>query len=207
MRARSSETSDDDIREAVAALVEISAELVAGHVHVVKQAFEVLLGRLPDTRCLDGLEDAVNLDVELTVARRVLGDVAEELRGKHEIALVLRDAGACRLGVLVAHRGVAEIGIPRLMLALVDELAKVLGDEPVEQEAEDVCLEVPAVHRATHVLGDSPNRLVEFGLFVICCHVCCPFVVGFAPSGILIACRQIAASMPPPAVLSFVFPL
>lgn len=92
-------------------------------------------------------------------------------------------------------------------MSVKPELAKVLGDEPVEQEAEDVCLEVPAVHRATHVLGDSPNRLVEFGLFVICCHVCCPFVVGFAPSGILIACRQIAASMPPPAVLSFVFPL
>ena len=152
--------ADDDLCEALAALLEVAAELVARHVHVVEQPLEVLLGRLADARRLDGLEDARDADVQLRVACGVLRHVAEQLRGQDEVALVLGDAGTCRLGVLIGHGGVGEVRVSRLMLALVDELAEVLRDEPVEEEAQDIRLEVPSVHGAADAVRDAPDGLV-----------------------------------------------
>ena len=167
--------ADDDLCEALAALLEVAAELVARHVHVVEQPLEVLLGRLADARRLDGLEDARDADVQLRVACGVLRHVAEQLRGQDEVALVLGDAGAGRLGVPVAHRGIAEVGIARLMLALVDELAEVLRDEPVEEEAQDIRLEVPSVHGPADAVRDAPDRLVQLCLLVLARHVFTPY--------------------------------
>ena len=166
--------ADDDLGKALAAQLEVSAELVARHVHVVEQALEVLLGRLADARCLDGLEDARDADVQLRVAGGVLRHVAEQLRGQDEVALVLGDAGAGRLGFLVRHRGVREIVVARFMLAIVDELAEVLRDEPIEQEAEDIRLEVPSVNGAADAVRDAPDGFVQLCLLVLARHVSSP---------------------------------
>ncbi len=48
---------------------------------------------------------------------------------------------------------------------------EILGDETIEQHAEHVALEVPAVHAAAQVVGDAPDGLVQlgaFGFFVVC---------------------------------------
>ena len=45
----------------------------------------------------------------------------------------------------------------------VDVGGQVLGNKPVEQHAEDIALEVPAIDRTTQVVGDAPDRLVELG--------------------------------------------
>ena len=46
------------------------------------------------------------------------------------------------------------------MFALVDVHREVLGDEAVEEHAEHVGLEVPAVHTSAQVVRDAPDGLV-----------------------------------------------
>ncbi len=103
------------------------------------------------------------MDIELGVSLGRLGDVLEELRRKDEVPLLFRNTLAGTLRFLVGKADVGETGVARLALARVDILGQVLGDEAVEEEAEDVRLEVPAVNGAAHLVGYSPDRLVELG--------------------------------------------
>ena len=60
---------------------------------------------------------------------------------------------------------VVEVGVAGLALLLVEVGGEVLGDEAVEQHAEHVGLEVPAVDAAAQVVGDAPDGLVQLGAF------------------------------------------
>ena len=56
------------------------------------------------------------------------------------------------------------------MLVLVEVVSQVFGDESIEQGAEYILLEVPAVDASAEVIRDLPDRLVE--LCSICgCHL------------------------------------
>ena len=48
------------------------------------------------------------------------------------------------------------------MLVLVEVVSEVLGDESIEKCAEYVLLEVPTIDASAEVVGDLPDRLVEF---------------------------------------------
>ena len=153
----------DDLGQAGDALLERGAEFVGGHVHVVEQALEVLLGRATHARPFDRFEDLGNVDVELGVLLGRFGDVLEELGGEDEVALELNQVLADALRLLVGEVGVGEIGVAGSALVLVDVFRQVLGDEAVEQEAQDICLEIPAVHGAADLVGDFPDGFVELG--------------------------------------------
>ena len=153
----------DDLGEARVPLHEVATELVGGNVHVVEQALEAVFGRGAHAGTLDSLEDLLDVDVELRVPVRCLGDIREQLRGQDEVAHILEKIGASRLGIIVGKLGIGEGGVARLVLAGIDVLGKVLGNEAVEQEAEDIRLEVPAVHRAAHFVCNSPDGLVKLG--------------------------------------------
>jgi hypothetical protein len=47
---------------------------------------------------------------------------------------------------------------------------EVFADEAVEESAEDILLEVPAIDRATHVVGDFPNLALQGGALLDACH-------------------------------------
>ncbi len=80
-------------------------------------------------------------------------------------AAVLRPADdrdlATELSILVAELGVVEVFLTGLLLKLIDVGREILGDEPVEEHAEHVALEVPAVDAAPQVVGDPPDGLVQ----------------------------------------------
>ena len=47
---------------------------------------------------------------------------------------------------------------------------EVFADEAVEKSAEDILLEIPAIDRAAHVVGDFPDLLLEGGALLDTCH-------------------------------------
>ena len=47
---------------------------------------------------------------------------------------------------------------------------QVLGDEPVEEHAEHVRLEVLAVDAAAQIVGDAPDRLMQLGALRFLIH-------------------------------------
>ena len=151
----------DDLCQAVLPLGQAAAQFVGGDVNVVKEALEVLLGGQAHGRALDGLEDLRHMDVKVLVLLRSLCHVLEELGRQDEVALLLCGALARPLCVIVREGRVREVWVSGLVLARVNVLGEVLRDEAAEEEAEDVGLEVPAVHRAAHLVRDSPDCLVE----------------------------------------------
>ncbi len=48
---------------------------------------------------------------------------------------------------------------------------KVFTDETVEKSAEDILLEVPAIDRAAHVVGDLPDLPLQGGALLDACHL------------------------------------
>jgi len=97
------------------------------------------------------------------VGWRVLSDVCKELAREDEEALLLDRLGAAVLGVSVAEVLVVEGFVACGTLLPVEVRREVLGDEAVEEHAEDVALEVPAVDAAAEVVGYPPDRFVELG--------------------------------------------
>jgi hypothetical protein len=55
---------------------------------------------------------------------------------------------------------VAEVGVAGLAFGGVEIIAELLGDEPVEEPADDVGLKVPPVEAAPQAVGNLPDRLV-----------------------------------------------
>jgi hypothetical protein len=53
------------------------------------------------------------------------------------------------------------------------EAAKFIADETVEQSTEDILLEVPAIDRTTHVVGNLPDLSLQGGTLLDTCHLNC----------------------------------
>ena len=142
------------------------AELGAVDVHVVEEALEIVLGFRANGRALDVLKHLGEQLVEvLPVLRQAhavfvdaLEDVAKELARENEEPFLLDGLFATPFGLLVWHGGVVEGGIA----FLIGEIGtKVLRDETVEQGAQDVLLEVPAIDAAAQVISDGPDGPVQ----------------------------------------------
>ena len=149
------------------------AEFAGVDVQVVEQALEVVFAVRALGGCLDVDKDAREGFVEVGILAGASAHVGEQLRGQDVEALFLHRLGAAEFGVLVAEGGVVEIGVAGASLLLVEVAGEVLGDETVEQHAEHVALEVPAVHAAAQVVGDAPDGLVQlsaFGFFAVVRH-------------------------------------
>jgi hypothetical protein len=80
-------------------------------------------------------------------------------------AFFLHRFGATEFGIGIVEHRVVEARIARIAFLYVQVGGKVLRDESVEQHAEHVGLEVPSVHAAAQIVGDTPDGLVEFSAF------------------------------------------
>ena len=150
----------EQLDELLVALGDGVAELGTVHVEVVEQAFEVVFGVGADRRSFNVLEDPCEGLVEVRIVRGTLTDVLEQLGREDVEALLLDRLFASELGLCVAEPVVVEARVACFAFALVDVGGEVLGDEPVEQHAEHVGLEVPAVDGAAEVVRDAPDGLV-----------------------------------------------
>lgn len=147
-------------------LFDCVAETVAGGVEVGEQTLDVVLGRVAAGRAFDGGEDAGQVGIQGFVAMGTAGHVGEQLAGIDEVALGLDS-------IVLDVRGddaVSQLGVLDAVVAALDVAGKVLADEAVEQGAEDVLLEVPAIDRASNIVSDLPNSALQFGALLGVCH-------------------------------------
>ena len=149
--------------ELLVALRHGRAELGAVDVEVVEQTLEVVLAVRPDRRPLDVAEDPLQGLVEVLVVLRPRADVDEQVAGQDVEALLRHRLRPTVLSLRVGQVGVVEVRVAGLALLLVEVRRQVLGDEAVEQHAEHVALEVPAVDAAAQIVGDAPDGLVQLG--------------------------------------------
>ena len=79
---------------------------------------------------------------------------------------------ASRFSLVVGEVGIVEALKAGFSLQAVDVISDIFGDETVEKNAENVTLEIPAIHRVAKVFSRSPNCFEKF-LFLLCacCHI------------------------------------
>ena len=66
---------------------------------------------------------------------------------------------------------IRQFGIMDALVIRFDVAGEVLADKAIKQRAEHVLLEVPAIDRATHIVGDLPDLTLEFGALLSAGHV------------------------------------
>jgi len=130
------------------------AQAVAGGVEIRKQPFDVVLGRVAVRRGFDGLEDIGKVRIQAFVGAGLGHDVDEQLAGIDEVALGL---DGVILGGLDALLIVCHGGVVHARVSASDIVGEVLADETIEQGAQYVLLEVPAIDGTAHVIGDIPD--------------------------------------------------
>ena len=159
-------------------------------IDVVEEAAQVVLRPAAHRRGLNILEYPGEGLVEVLVPGGPLAHVGEQFARKDEEPLLLHEALADPLSILLRQVAVVEVRVSRLPLGAVDMVGEVLRDEPVEQEAEDVGLEVPAVHASAQVVGDLPDRPVERGALGFLAHRVGLVVVGKGYGGQCATCLR-----------------
>ena len=168
-----------DLDELRVALGDSVPELRGVDVHVVEKAAKIRLRAAAPRRVFDEAEGVGEGLVQILVTGSLSAHVPKQVRGTNKEALFLDDAFTRRFRILVAKGRVIEgrglfrgstFGEDRLALRGVHVVRQVLRDEAVEQEAQDVALEVPPVHAAAQVVGDTPDRLMQLRSLDHCRH-------------------------------------
>ena len=154
------------------------AQLVAVHVDVVKQPFQVVLALRAFGGRLDVGEHLLQCFVQVGIVLCILPYVAEQFRGQDEKAFFYHQLFPGTFRFFVRKVGIVKIIVPGGTLQVVDIIGDVLRNEAVEQHAKHILLEVPSVHAVAQVLRYSPYRLVQLlPLLVACCHCLSVFLV------------------------------
>ena len=168
-----------DLHELRVALGDGVPELRGVDVHVVEEAAKIRLGAAAPRRVFDEAEGVGEGLVQILVTGSLGAHVPKQVRGTNKEALFLDDAFTRRFRILVTKGRVIEgcglfrgsaFGDNCLTLSSVHVVRQVLRDEAVEQESQDVALEVPPVHAAAQVVGDTPDRLMQLGSLDHCRH-------------------------------------
>ena len=128
---------------------------------------DVALGGVAIGRAFDGCEDGRQIGIQAFVGVGTGGDGSEQLAGVDEVAFGFN-------GVIFDFRGdhaIVQLCIVDAVIIGFDVAGKVFADEAIEQRAEYVLLEIPAIDRATDIVGDSPDCSVKCGSFLFFIHI------------------------------------
>ena len=169
----------EEFRQLGVALLDGRAELAAVHVEFVKESREVVLTGRARRRALDVPKDLLKCLVEALVGLRPCEDVLKELARRDEEAEDLDDVVLLRHRLIIGEGGIVKLCIPRLTLLRVEVVGQFLRDITVEERAEDVLFEVPAVHTAAQVVRDLPDGAVQL----------CPLYFFLVVHGLSSVCR------------------
>ena len=134
------------------------AQAVAGGVKVGKQPLNVVLGGVALGRGLDGFKNVCQVGVQAVVGVGRGRHIGKQLAGVDEIALGF-DGIVANVG---RDDGIVQLGVLNAVIPALDVAGKVLADKAVEQRAQHVLLEVPAVHGPPDIVGDLPNAALQF---------------------------------------------
>jgi hypothetical protein len=157
-------------RQARVVILDGVAQAIAGGVEVGEQALDVVLGRVAAGGAFDRGEDAGQVSVQAFVVLSLGGYVDEQLAWVDEVALGLD----CIVLDVCGDDAVGQFRLLDTVVAGLDVACEVLADETIEERAEDVLLEVPAIHGAAYVVGDLPDLALQGGALLGACHSLIP---------------------------------
>jgi len=146
---------------------------VAGGVEIGKQAFDIALGWVAVGRAFNGGKNGGQISIQAFVDIGGRSYLGKQLTGVDEIALGLD-------GVVFDLSGddaVGQLGIVDAVVTAFDVTGKVFADEAIEQGAEHVLLEIPAVDGATDIIGDLPDAALQFGALLGAGHGVVPVLI------------------------------
>ena len=139
---------------------------IAGGIEIGEQALDVLFRRVAIGGTLDGGKDGSEVGVQTLVGVRCGEDVGKELAGIDEVALgfdgIVLDFGSDDTDI---HLRVMDIRITGLNVS-----GEVFADKAVEQGAEDILLEIPAIDRAAHIICNLLDLPLQYGALLGTCH-------------------------------------
>ena len=143
-----------------------ATESAAGDIEVVKQAFDVLFGRIAGGGAFNRSKDFFQPDVECFVLMGFGGTSAKKLAGVDEITFdfdgIVFDF---RRDDAVGHSGIINTAVAGLHI-----VGEVFADKAVEKRAENVLFKVPAIHRAAYFVGNFPDLAVQLGALLRTFH-------------------------------------
>ena len=135
-----------ELAEFLVAFREGGAQLRAIDIHIGKESSEIAFAVCTLCTLLDGAESILKGDIEVLVVLGTTAHIAEQLAWEDKEALFLYQSRTCKLCLRIRKQRIIEIGIARLVFALVDIVSEVLADIAIEHDAQHILFEVPAVH-------------------------------------------------------------
>jgi|GEM_PF-2286680 len=115
-----------------------------------KQAFDIRFGRIAVGRGFDGGKDGRQIGVQSLVGVGTFGDSGKQLARVDEVSLGF-------------DRVVLDLGIANALVTGFDVKGKVLADKALEQGAQYILFEIPAIHGTAYVIGDLPDLALQGG--------------------------------------------
>ena len=155
------EKAPKELAELLVAFREGGAQLRAIDIHIGKEACEIAFAVCTLCTLLDGAKSILKGDIEVLVVLCTTAHIAEKLAWEDKEALFLYQSRTCELCLRIRKQRIIEIGIARLVFALVDIVSEVLADIAIEHDAQHILFEVPAVHATSQVVGNAPDGFVE----------------------------------------------
>lgn len=151
------------------------AKLLAVHVKVVKQTFEVIFAVRPYGRLFYVLKGSFQRFVQVFIKGGAAANIGKEFAWQNEETLDGKYLFTGDLSFLIAHLRIVNVIDTGFRHAFVQVGGKVFRDIPVEQHPQNVLLKIPAVHAAAKIVGDVPYHTMELCpllFFPVVTHCC-----------------------------------
>ncbi len=111
------------------------------------------------------LENPLQGLVQIGIVPGAVAHIGEKFAGKDVEAFFPDRFGAAELRIGIGQASIVKGRVACAPLLFVEIAGQVFRDEPVEQHAEHVALEIPPIDAAPQVIGDAPDGLVQLGTF------------------------------------------
>ena len=142
------------------------AEAVAGGIKIGKQAFDIALRWVAVGGAFDGGKDGGQIGVQALVGVGTGGDGGEQLAEVDEVALgfngIVFDVWCDDL--------IGKLGVVDAVVTAFDIAGEVFADKAIEQGAEYILFEIPAIHCTSDIVGDLPDLALQCCALLGACH-------------------------------------
>ena len=151
------------------------AKLLAVHVKVVKQTFEVIFTVRSYGRLFYVLKRLFQRFVQVLIKVGAAANIDKEFTWQNEKTFDGKYLFTGDFSFLIAHLRIVNVINTGFRHAFVEVGGKVFRNIPVEQHPQNVLLEIPAVHATAKIVGDVPYHTMELCpllFFPVVSHCC-----------------------------------
>ena len=151
----------EKFHELCIALLHRSAELVAVDVEIFKKPRKIVFTRRAGRRGFNVVKHLFQRFIEVFIRQRSLAHIGKKLARQDEVPLLLYEILALRLRLFIGQCSIVKRRIPRRMRLTVEVVRQLLRDIAIKKRAQDILLEIPAIHRAAQIVRNLPDRPMQ----------------------------------------------